>query len=83
MGEFVAAYPVFLIIVRDFGGAMVRFLVSSPYLFIIVINMESDIQKLFRIGNVEEIKDRIEQNSNIVNLIDNKFNWTPLYRSVL
>lgn len=45
--------------------------------------MESDIQKLFRVGNYKEIKALINDDPTIINKIDNKFNWTPLYRSVL
>jgi ankyrin repeat protein len=45
--------------------------------------MESDIQKLFRIGDLIEIQTKLEADPTLINKIDNKFNWTPLYRSVL
>jgi ankyrin repeat protein len=45
--------------------------------------MELDIQKACRLGNVELLKSILTTNPAIINELDSKLGWAPIYRAVI
>jgi ankyrin len=45
--------------------------------------MELDIQKACRLGNVELLRTILEKDPTVINELDSKLGWAPIYRAVI